>query len=386
MNILITGGGIANKGAQSMLYITVEQLRKKYPNDKIILLTTAVGDYDNLKLDVSVVNYYTLSALVNGMNEIKKLRRRVFPWKTKKIEGLFTDARLLIDISGYALGSNWHTHIVDLYLLYFECARKYNVPVYVMPQSFGPFNYGNNNAIVKRIKETMSYPQIIYAREKEGYDLMTGTMRLTNVRSSVDMVLLCKSASPANIYINYNARVLPDIKTNSVAVIPNVRNTDHMEKEIVLGYYKDVIRWLIEHEKNVYIIHHSKEDSSLCAELAGAFRINENMQYLDDEYDCFEYERIVAQFEFIVASRYHAIVHALKNNIPCIAIGWAIKYNELLKLCGLSEFSLNVREPLTKEIIEDTLTKMDLSKEQNKEKIAHAVSDLRKHNELFSLT
>ena len=36
-NILITGGELFNKGAQSMTFITVNELKKRFPNHEILL-------------------------------------------------------------------------------------------------------------------------------------------------------------------------------------------------------------------------------------------------------------------------------------------------------------------------------------------------------------
>ena len=47
------------------------------------------------------------------------------------------------------------------------------------------------------------------------------------------------------------------------------------------------------------------------------------------------------QFQFIVASRFHAIVHAFKNGIPCIALGWATKYYDLMKQFGQEQYMLD---------------------------------------------
>ena len=38
-NIIITGGELFNKGAQAMTFVTVSELKKRFPNHKIILLS-----------------------------------------------------------------------------------------------------------------------------------------------------------------------------------------------------------------------------------------------------------------------------------------------------------------------------------------------------------
>ena len=47
---------------------------------------------------------------------------------------------------------------------------------------------------------------------------------------------------------------------------------------------------------------------------------------------CLEYSMFVRQFDFIVASRFHSIVHAYREGIPAFILGWAIKYHRLASL------------------------------------------------------
>ena len=52
---------------------------------------------------------------------------------------------------------------------------------------------------------------------------------------------------------------------------------------------------------------------------------------------------LVKQFDFLIASRYHSIIHAYKEGIPCVALGWAVKYQELLELFNQSNYVFDVR-------------------------------------------
>ena len=67
---------------------------------------------------------------------------------------------MLIDISGYAIGSNWSDKVCSDYLDNIEFAQAYGVPVYLMPQSFGPFEYTTDpgKAIDARIRRV--FPKI----------------------------------------------------------------------------------------------------------------------------------------------------------------------------------------------------------------------------------
>ena len=47
----------------------------------------------------------------------------------------------------------------------------YPIPVILMPQSFGPFNYKERKEeMLERIETVLSESQLIFARENEGYE------------------------------------------------------------------------------------------------------------------------------------------------------------------------------------------------------------------------
>lgn len=358
-NIIITGGGMQNKGAQSMTFICVSQLQKLYPNDRIILITLANEEPDKYNFDIVKISYPALKCAVKPISRMKMLVNRIKQKDIDQIEAIYKESKMMIDISGYALGSNWADATVDYYLSCIECAKKYNIPVYIMPQSFGPFDYPTDSGMLMRIRETMSYPQIIYAREKEGYQLLKSKFQLNNLASSCDLVLKSKSADIKSVYKNVNKKCMITVLDNAVAVIPNVRTFDHKNKNIVTEYYKIIIDWLLEKKHAVYLINHSAEDKSFCEELKKSYSGESFIFIVNEELDCFDYEEIIKKFDYIIASRYHSIIHALKNSVPCIALGWAIKYKELLSLVGQSDCVLDVRDELTKQDLYEVLSLME---------------------------
>ena len=55
-------------------------------------------------------------------------------------------------------------------------------------------------------------------------------------------------------------------------------------------------------------------------------------------------DKIIQGFQFAVVSRFHGAVHSYKNCIPCIVLGWAVKYKELAKYMNQEEFSFDITE------------------------------------------
>lgn len=58
-----------------------------------------------------------------------------------RLRDVLENTYAIVDISGYALSSQWRIGSAVGYLARIELAKKYGIKVYLMPQSFGFFSY-----------------------------------------------------------------------------------------------------------------------------------------------------------------------------------------------------------------------------------------------------
>ena len=352
--ILITGGQMHNKGAQAMTFTVVCEMKRLYPNCEIVLLPV-VFDESNTQYSFSIVPFsgnYRLPMLGNVFRFFSWLfnaarYKATYKRFALKLKQCFLDAECLIDISGYALSSHMGFRKSCLYLLTIVLAKKYKIPMYILPQSFGPFNYPKpyQRFFVRFLmRKYMNIPREVYAREQAGLKRMMPFCR--NIFSSPDIVLQGGLIDPNLIYKPdmLPSVSLPEITSHAVGIIPNRMTWQHGDAQQVLSVFIAVIQNLLENKYNVYLLAHSKEDLALCEQFKTFFADNEKVRLISQEYDCVLLQRILAKFDFIIASRYHSIVHAYKENVPVIAIGWAEKYAELLQTFGQSQYLFDVRE------------------------------------------
>lgn len=346
MKVIITGAQFGNKGAQSLLFNVVDCLKKKYVDVDIYFLTldgnripdeknykfhTVYGIYFYKKYFSSVLNRVYL-ILIENMKRV--LKKKFYTLNdTKNIKGIFENADLLIDVSGYALSSKWEINSNKQFLNSFIEAKKHNIKTIILPQSFGPFDYAQDSTEMNRlIKNTLKDVDLIFAREQEGYDLLISQYGLKNVLLSTDVVIQNKSINLSNIY-----RKVPDIKQitlkvkeNNVCLIPNNQTIKHGNSEDIIDLYQKIIARLQKYKKNIYIFNHAN-DMELCSYIYNSIPDKTGVYLIRDELNSFEYEKFVSQFDYIICSRYHGIVHAFKACVPAIILGWAIKYKELAK-------------------------------------------------------
>lgn len=353
--ILITGGELYNKGAQSMLFVTVNELSLRFPKHKIVVLSSRDYKRSEEELnqyrfkilpDTMKIRFYLSGGLYKFISQIRGIDNE----QIKNLEKIFTKSEYVVDISGYALGSDWGFWHSLFYLLKIKTAKRFSINTYILPQSFGPFNYkGIQNIILKYfISKYLKYPSVIYTREKEGYNLLSKHYKLNNIKMSSDLVLMNKGIDTKKVYRTNIANKMnsQEIALNSIAIIPNVKCFKFGNKEDVLTLYEYAINALLSKNKKIYLIRHSFEDIEACQDIKEKFKINENVVLLSNDISCIEFDEIISKFEFALASRYHSIIHAYKNGTPCIALGWATKYKELLSNFGQNKYIFDVRKPI----------------------------------------
>lgn len=390
-NIIITGGELFNKGAQAMTYITVNEIKLRFPNHKIYLLSEMdlarpLAERANYAFDFT--GWYPVKFANAQHNLLLRLLCKLRN-TTEYVEAMdiYQNCDAMIDISGYALGSNWSVANNSRYLDHLEFAHAFNIPVYLMPQSFGPFDFGEAHpGIDARCRKLLPTCKAILAREQEGYDALVNAYGLTNVQLAPDLVLNNKGIDLNHIFKTIPELKLPAIVPNSIAVIPNGRNLTVGNNAEVLELYRAAIDHGLEQGKTVYLLHHATSDAEICAQLKAFFPEEERVIVLAQEFSCLEFNELVKQFDYLVASRFHSIVHAYKNGVPCITLGWAKKYEDLLGQFDQKAYLFDVRNSPDAKSLAAAMDRLDHCRKEESETIRSHLAVLQQHNVFDVLT
>lgn len=350
---LIFGAGFENKGAQAMIFVTVWNILKQFPDAEIFLPVTSDG-YAEYKFKPIYVDSYGYAYAYGGINaaknyiiaSVKKVlgKGRSFD-NIQNLKKLVPTLDAMINISGYNLSSAFSMGVNIHYLNMLDLMKKYNIPYYLMPQSFGPCDYGKEQRYMdQRIKSALSGARLIYARENDSYQLLTKKYKLNNVNLTADMVLLSEEIKLADVKYKAEKIIVPRLETqHNVGIIPNSRNSDIGDEKEIIRVYCDIIDTLLREKRTCYLMIHSNDDTRLCKLIKTYYWDNNSVVVINREFSCFEFSAFVNQFDFLVASRYHSIIHAYKQFVPCLVIGWAEKYIEMMKLLGQEAYGLDVR-------------------------------------------
>lgn len=384
-NIIITGGGMVNKGAQAMTLIAVHELRQRFPSHKIYLYSPV--DMANTNLDRSKFNFeftgwYPMKFARCQHNFLQRalciLRSRT---ELLEAESIYRNTDLIVDISGYALGSDWNDKVCNNFLDILEFAHAFGIPVYLMPQSFGPFDFGKDHpGIDGRCRKLLPACKAILAREQEGYDALVSTYGLSNVHLAPDLVLNNKGIDLANVFTEIPNMELPEIMPGSIAIVPNGRNLSVGNDQEVLELYRSAIACGLAQGKTVFLLHHATTDATICARLKESFADENRVILLDREFSCLQFNALVPQFDYLVASRFHSIVHAYKNGIPCVILGWAKKYEDLATQFDQQQYLFDVRSCVDRSALCAAMHCINETREAESRKIKAHLCTVQKEN------
>lgn len=356
---LITGAQFENKGAQTMLFIAMHEIRKRWPGAVIWYLPVDRADLYTRQLQAK----YNLLFLLDGDG----LKSELFD--------VVPNLTAIVDVSGYALSSYWES---EWYMNTLRIAYNYGIPLYLMPQSFGPFDFTESKD--RELRKLLPAAKVIYVREKEGLLKLKSRYGLDNVRLSKDLVLQNKELDADNIYSSDVRGGIADLLPEaSVGLIPNDRNYEFGERHRIIEMYRRLILYLREQGKNVYIFPFSY-DFKCCQDIYENLQEHSGVYLIDKTYDCLEYGQLLKQFQFVVSSRYHAIVLAYKVGTPAISIGWADKYYELLNLFGQEMYSFDIRSGIDVDGLLSAVKRMDDNYKKEQEKIRNMLSGMQAEN------
>ena len=144
--------------------------------------------------------------------------------------------------------------------------------------------------------------------------------------------------------------------------------------------YDAAVRTLLKLDRNVYLVAHSKEDGAICEKLKKDYSNNGRVFLVEEDLNCIQYESFVSFMDYIIGSRFHSIVHAYKEDIPCVAIGWAVKYKELLERFGQIQYAVDVRSNNAENALLEAINRMEINYTHEKAKIAESLKIIQDQN------
>ncbi len=352
--VVIVGANFVNKGAQLMLSVTldiVNSLGNQVDTVVIDSFPTINKREDYYGAKVLSVPYYLnfIYSILKGMNYsieiIKKtirillrrtLKRKVFSDVTQAKEALtaLRQAAYIIDISGY--GYNSKSKSMNYIALSFsKIASTKSIPYIYFPQSFGSFNT-EDIKLNRQIRYALESAHQVFPREHLS---MKNLQEITNKLNGLywpDIALLYAEKQNNKVPKEIDISLISD----SVCLVPNARLYDNYNESEIDSLYVTIIKYMLDLDVKVTVLKHSLDDMPVIEKIKDTFK--NRVYVLDGDYETNTIDMIISSAKIVISGRYHGLVVSLRNNIPCIAIGWSHKYDELMAIYDLKDYNIDL--------------------------------------------
>jgi len=231
-----------------------------------------------------------------------------------------TDA--LVDLSGFAFSDQWGPRpladFVDLATYY---ARR-DRPVIMLPQAFGPFVREESRKLVRAL---LRLRPLVFARD---------SMSIAHLEDAADPGAMVLHSPDVTLLYGSGDTLRDPATTESVCIVPNQR----IPEMTTIGF-DDYCHLLIETATAVIeaglrpllLIHDTSGGDLAIAERVQR-HLSESTLKIECADDPVELKGTLGRSRFVVGSRYHALVGALGQCVPAIAVGWSHKYEGLRDL------------------------------------------------------
>lgn len=258
--------------------------------------------------------------------------------------------------------------------LFLAVAKLYGKKTVKSVSSFGPMNEKMNKKGAKFASKYLW--DVIVAREEESRNaLIEQACVRKKVYVSPDIanlmsykIVLYGEEKPIGISISH--QIIKQWKSDE----PYIDCICELCKVIFNKYGRKVVLIPNEYQTGIY------NDINVAEEIREKLHLenDERLMIFDvTKLYASDIKNMIASCEMLISSRYHSCVAALSAGVPTLVIGWHYKYNELLKIYGMSEWCVSHSE-CTKEKLLDKYEKLWNEKENVRESLKVIYPQIRK--------
>lgn len=285
---------------------------------------------------------------------------------------LFRQANALLDISGGdSFTDLYGQKRFDAVTLPKKIAIENNIPLILLPQTYGPFE---NPAILNDSKEIVKRASAAYARDRYSFEIMKEMLgdefdpsrhqEAVDVAfllpTSNDQMLIDKRLLPAD----YEAESTREIAGINVSgLIYNQPDKASSQYGITLDYPK-VLQDLVCHiaetsDADIWLVPHVlapdghfESDSFACNRLKESLpkAVSERVSVIKGDYDQCDIKGVIAKTSWFTGTRMHATIASLSSQVPTAAVAYSGKFRGVFASAGQEAMALDARALTTESL------------------------------------
>ena len=306
-SILIVGGQFGNQGAYLMLRSAAEEIRTRFDAAPVVDWTLGTAE-EKAKAGVGgMLTPYASRRLRRDLSlELPGRLRRRLP------VALSTSVSAVFDISGFRYGDQWAHLPLSRYASYLSYWRSVGVPVYLLPQAFGPFE-----KVADATREAFGAAELIMARdpdsERFAKSLLVSEEKIRLFGDFTDGI--GGYLPPSEAHLRGRVPIVANYNIGSRG--PSSASHQYVQ---TLCAIVDAVR--AQGLEPIGLPHGGGRDAEVLAEVSERCGGLEVVRGLDGVAQ----KGLIAAAPYIVSGRFHAVVSALSQGVPALIHGWSHKY------------------------------------------------------------
>lgn len=385
--LILPGCDDTNRGDQALIWETVELAQaagfeghysmiateecgkqsKKMGIDSLAYLLPhpsmhANAGEDNRSYGIWLKLRWVISALMDLLVAFplsKKITRRLvarfLSVNQKKTLEVYKNAKAAFVKGGgflHSYGGAIEAYKIYFFLYHINLALDMGIPVYVMPNSFGPFV---DKCSRKMVQKCLKKCQIVYSRESVSQKVLRDCCNIeSSLSRDLAMYLEKDTAFDVEKYLNGKRIKIQKGKMVGITVRPYRFPGKQNAENLYLNYKTEIcrlIRWLNANEYKPLLIEHVYSDNYherdiICIEDIVKM-MNEEGGKVDvfsaRELNCRQMKSVYAKMDYLVGTRFHSVIFSLTENVPAIAITYGgNKGDGIMRDVGLSDYAISI--------------------------------------------
>lgn len=401
-----------NRGDQALVWESIRILEEIYPNADFNLVMTGENEEErNLQSNqTKEMGYKFVSPLINHPGRGEKEKNKQYYSKTQYLKWgfraigdfiprmlLLSDKKILNKIGlkflseefkvtykllkqskaiVYKGGGFIHSYgsITDPYVMFYQLyyamlARKHNIKVIFMPNSFGPFK---NKLASILIRKVLGNVDLITVREKISKVSLEGLIeRNFNFYPDLGFFMQEDNNFDVNGYL-IEKNIPLESKKVGITVRPYRFDGHSNPQEAYRNYinsFIEFIKYLL--DSNYYPVliaqtmgpSYNEDDNEAIKLISADFPSREIGIVSDMNLNAKEIKKIYSCMDYVVGTRFHSVIFSLSSKVPSIAISYGgNKGKGIMKELELSDYEIPIEEMNLETLIE-MFEKMHLNKE-----------------------
>lgn len=222
------------------------------------------------------------------------------------------------------------------------------IPLYILPQTLGPFNKKRNKKLASRI---LHYATSVYARDRkfcEELDRMRIKYEvLKDLSAFMKPEPIDISIDDDSVGINVSGLAYSNAY-NSLA--GRFENYPYLITQLITAFQsKGVHVYLIPHSYNVKTPAVNDDDFQACQTALSVLRNKDNVTFVDRDLISPQVKYVISKMKFFVGTRMHANFAAIYTNVPLFGLAYSYKFEGAFRENGVYDDNVAMVTDITKE-------------------------------------